>query len=158
MDMTNVSDGGAVPPTADLVLYASRMVHALRRSAIVPPPQLRVLALLDEYGPTGVSRLAELDSCTQPSVSTMVATLRDRGLVTKRADPKDARAGLVELSDDGRAQLLSARLDRGRAVDAALDALDPAVRPSAGEVDVAVSVLRAVTDALMGERPVPGRG
>ncbi|WP_169801719.1 MarR family winged helix-turn-helix transcriptional regulator [Millisia brevis] len=155
--MTHVPVDQAIPATADLVLYASRMVHTLRRSAIVPPPHLRVLALLDEHGPTGVSRLAELDSCTQPSVSTMVATLHTRGLVTKRADPHDARAGLVELTEQGREQLRSARLDRGRTVEAALDSLDPAQRPSPEDIDIAVSVLRSVTGALLAERATPGR-
>lgn len=157
MDVTEELDIPIESPAADLVLYASRIVHALRRSAVLPTSHLRILALLEEHGPTGVSRLAELDSCTQPSVSTMVATLNDRGLVSKRVDPKDARAGLVELTAVGRAQLRTARLDRGRTVESALDSLDPAHRPSGRDIDIAVTVLRAVAGALPVEKSIPGR-
>lgn len=152
MNVTAISDDRSVPPTADLVLYASRLVHTLRRTATVPPPHLRILALLDEHGATGVSRLAELDCCTQPSMSTMVATLAGRELVSKRVNPNDARAGLVEITERGRTHLLSARLERGHTIDTALERIDSAQRPSPEDVDVAVSVLRAISEAMQ-----PGR-
>jgi DNA-binding MarR family transcriptional regulator len=38
---------------------------------------------------------------TQPSVSRLIDRLAGRGLVTKRADPGDARGIVVDLTDDG---------------------------------------------------------
>lgn len=142
-----------LPPTADLVLYASRLVHALRRSAAISPPHLRILALLDEQGPVGVSRLAHLDRCTQPSMSTTIAGLAERGWLTKKADPNDARAGLVELTDAGRVQLREARRHRAEILAVALAAIDDEDRPTPEQIEIAVSVLRKVGAAL----PVAGR-
>src|SRR5690349_12994631 len=84
----------------DLVAYAARLVRAVRRS-VEHPTGIRVLSLLDELGPQGVSALAAADRCSQPTMSGTIATLVELGLVTKAANPDDARSTLVALSPAG---------------------------------------------------------
>lgn len=98
---------------SDLVLYAARLIRAVRRS-VRQPVGVRVLSLLDEHGsPIGVSALAALDGSSQPSMSGTVHALVERGWVEKERDPADARSSLVRLTDAGREVLAEARRVNG---------------------------------------------
>ncbi|WP_202879283.1 hypothetical protein [Nocardioides cynanchi] len=46
--------------SGELVVYAARLVRAIRRR-VGHPAGIRILALLDELGPQGVTALAEVD-------------------------------------------------------------------------------------------------
>ncbi|PRY16927.1 MarR family winged helix-turn-helix transcriptional regulator [Kineococcus rhizosphaerae] len=88
----------------------------LTRSATAAAPgtslsltQARVLGNLDRLGPQRISRLAELERCAQPSMTSLVTRLGDAGHVRRTADPLDARAVLVELTATGRAALVADR-------------------------------------------------
>jgi len=94
--------------STDLVIYAARFVRALRRSSDVPAGA-RVLSLLDEHGPLGVTQLAKLDRCSQPTMSAAVSQLTEAGLVAKEPNPLDARGSVVSLTDDGRDVLAANR-------------------------------------------------
>jgi DNA-binding transcriptional ArsR family regulator len=76
--------------SSELVVYAARLVRAVRRR-VGQPSGIRILALLDEFGPQGVTALAEIDRSSQPTVSGAVRQLVEQGLVAKDADPGDAR-------------------------------------------------------------------
>src|SRR3954471_9792656 len=86
--------------STDLVIFSARLVRALRRSSDTPAGA-RVLSLLDEHGPLGVTQLAKLDRCSQPTMSSAVANLADAGLVAKESSPVDARSSVVSLTDEG---------------------------------------------------------
>jgi DNA-binding MarR family transcriptional regulator len=90
--------------STDLVIYAARFVRSLRRTHDVPAGG-RVLSLLDEHGPLGVTQLAKLDRCSQPTMSAAVSQLVEGGLVDKEPNPADARGSVVSLTDEGRAAL-----------------------------------------------------
>lgn len=94
--------------STDLVIYTTRLVRALRRSHDVPAGA-RVLSLLDEHGPLGITQLAKLDRCSQPTMSAAVAQLVDTGLVVKEPNPVDARSSVVSLTDEGRESLAGLR-------------------------------------------------
>jgi DNA-binding MarR family transcriptional regulator len=94
--------------STDLVIYTTRLVRALRRSHDVPAGA-RVLSLLDEHGPLGVTQLAKLDRCSQPTMSAAVAQLVDAGLVVKDPNPVDARGTVVSLTGEGRDSLAGLR-------------------------------------------------
>ena len=96
-------------------MYAARLVRAVRR-VVDSPAGVRVLSLLDELGPQGISALAAADRCSQPTMSGTVNALLERGLVTKSAHPDDARCTLVDLTAGGRAELARIRRDNGRVV------------------------------------------
>ena len=75
------------------------------------PPGFRVLSLLDEHGPLGITALATLDRSSQPTMSGAVAGLVALGLVDKQPNPADARGSVVTLTDLGRSELARVRGD-----------------------------------------------
>ncbi|MCB8956990.1 MAG: MarR family transcriptional regulator [Nocardioides sp.] len=93
---------------SDLVMHAARLVRAVRRDLELPAGT-RLLSLLDEHGPLGITQLAELDRSSQPTMSGAVAQLVEQGWVTKAPDPADARASRVTLTVSGRAELVRIR-------------------------------------------------
>ncbi|WP_338747652.1 MarR family winged helix-turn-helix transcriptional regulator [Janibacter alittae] len=130
---------------SDLVTSAARLVRASRQHIhSTPPAGVRVLSVLDEHGPCGVGRLAQLDRTSQPTMSGLVRTLADRGWVTKESDPDDARATLVALTPAGRDALSVVRRRTAEAVVTAVRE-HPVLTPE--DLATAVMVLRAVLEA-----------
>jgi len=127
--------------SSDLVVYAARLVRAVRRR-IAQPSGIRILSLLDELGPQGVTALAEVDRSSQPTVSGAVRQLEEQGLVARTPDPTDARRSLVRLTREGRRRLAAARRENGSAVAERL----ARTGHTAADVEAAVAVLRDVLD------------
>jgi DNA-binding MarR family transcriptional regulator len=100
---------------SDLTLYAARLVRLLRRER-PQPVGMRVLSVLDEVGPLGVTQLATIDQCSQPTMSGPGNGLVERGWVPKRPDPADARSSRVDLTDAGRRVLAQTRRSNGSLV------------------------------------------
>lgn len=94
---------------ARLVIGCSRFARTAAyasgaaRSAVLA---MRVLSQLDTRGPLRVGTLAHLESTTQPGVTAAVKGLEADGHVVRRADPTDARATVVEITESGKAELL----------------------------------------------------
>ena len=126
---------------SDLTLFAARLVRLLRRER-PQPPGMRVLSILDESGPLGVSQLAAVDQCSQPTMTGIVNGLVERGWVRKDSDPGDARASLVTLTPDGGRVLADARAANGALVAERLHAAGTGTQ----ELATAVAVLRTVLD------------
>jgi len=126
--------------SSDLVVYAARLVRAVRR-ALEQPAGIRVLSLLDEYGALGITQLAAADRSSQPTMSGAVAGLVDRGWVDKQPNPADARGSVVSLTAAGRAELERIRRMNGELVAARLAAGGPR---STEELATAVAVLRDI--------------
>jgi DNA-binding MarR family transcriptional regulator len=123
---------------SDLVVQAARLVRAVRRELELPALN-RIVSLLDEVGPVGISQLAELDRCSQPTMSSFVAQLVERGWATKEPNPDDARGSVVTLTDAGRDELRRVRRRHGERVAGLL-----AGTHTPEEVAMAVAVLRDV--------------
>jgi DNA-binding MarR family transcriptional regulator len=126
----------------ELVTQAARLVRAVRRRHDLPAG-LRVLSLLDEHGALGITRLAEADRCSQPTMSATVRDLVAAGRAAKQADPADARASVVTLTPAGRAELARIRRLNGEAVAARLAA---STTHSVDDLATAVAVLRDLLD------------
>lgn len=107
--------------SSDLVICASRLIRSLRRAHDVPAYG-RVLSLLDELGPQGITALAQADRCSQPTMSAAVAQLVEGGLVTKEPNPADARGSVIALTDQGHAELEGYRTSYAATVAARLEA------------------------------------
>jgi DNA-binding MarR family transcriptional regulator len=124
--------------SSDLVVYAARLVRAVRRENELPAA-FRVLSVLDEYGALGISQLAAADRCSQPTMSAAVAQLLAKGLVDKQPNPADARGSVVTLTERGRRELARVRSANGATVAARL-----AAHPhhTAEDLATAVAVLR----------------
>ena len=127
---------------SDLVVHAARLVRAVRRELHLPAG-IRILSLLDEFGPLGITRLADLDRSSQPSMSGAVTQLVDEGWVSKAQNPGDARASVVTLTEAGRAELARVRGAFGDRV-AGILADHPTITTE--DLATAVAVLRATLD------------
>jgi DNA-binding MarR family transcriptional regulator len=141
-----------VPTTLgnDLLRSAARLSRWASRHASfdVPFAQARLLALLDELGPSRVSALAAADHSSQPTTTTQLQRLEAAGWVHRSPDPEDARATLVSLSDDGQAALETVRRARLAVLSPALDQLDePALARVQVAIDVRNDLLTAAADA-----------
>jgi DNA-binding MarR family transcriptional regulator len=129
----------------DLTLYAARVVRLIRRE-LPQPVGMRVLSVLDESGPLGITQLAVIDQCSQPTMSGIVSGLVDRGWVTKQPDAGDARSSLVALTDAGRHTLSTARDANGAAIAGRLRSAGT----SPDDVATAIAVLRNVLEPSKG--------
>ncbi|MCU1536126.1 MAG: hypothetical protein JWP82_477 [Humibacillus sp.] len=124
----------------ELLRSAARLSRWASRNASfdVPFAQARLLALLDELGPSRVSVLAVADHSSQPTVTTQLQRLEASGWVDRAADPDDARASLVSLSPAGVDALAGVRRARLAVLAPALDELD---ETGVARLAVAVEVL-----------------
>ena len=86
--------------SSDLVVYAARLVRAVRRANELPAG-FRVLSLLDEHGPLGITALATADRCSQPTMSGAVSALADRGWVDKQPNPEEIHQVASRLASVG---------------------------------------------------------
>jgi DNA-binding MarR family transcriptional regulator len=114
----------------ELLAVVARFNRMATQRTRLPLPwaQARLLSMVDERGEARISDLAALDNCSQPTMTTQVRRLEDAGLVTRTADPSDARAVLIRITDEGRATLERVRADRAAVVNPMLEQLDPADR------------------------------
>jgi DNA-binding MarR family transcriptional regulator len=125
---------------AALVTQAARLVRTVRADMDLPAG-FRVLSMLDEHGPLGVTRLAVLDGTSQPTMSGTVAAVLERGWVDKQPHPDDARTAVVSLTDAGRAELLRGRARIGDQVARRLAATSHTEQDVAAAVDLLRSLL-----------------
>ncbi|MEQ6901306.1 MarR family transcriptional regulator [Nocardioides sp. YIM 152588] len=135
----------------ELVTQASRLVRAIRRHE----PQgadIRILSILDQVGPLGVTEMAEFDRTSQPSMSASVRRMAEQGWVSKEPNPADARSTLVALTPEGAAALARARDSNGRYVADRLAATGHGL----DDLRAAVALLRDVLSPLPDPHQTPG--
>ncbi|MCZ0727878.1 MarR family winged helix-turn-helix transcriptional regulator [Mycolicibacterium iranicum] len=115
---------------SDLLAVVARINRLANQRLRMPVPfaQARLLSTIEDRGEARISDLAALDHCSQPTMTTQVRRLEDAGMVTRAADPNDARAVLIRITAEGVAALRQARADRGAAVDPYLEQLSDADR------------------------------
>jgi DNA-binding MarR family transcriptional regulator len=139
---------------SDLVVHAARLVRAVRRLHELPPG-FRVLSLLDEHGPLGITQLAAIDRCSQPTMSGAVAHLAGLRLVDKQPNPRDRRGSVVTLTPTGLAELTRVRSEYGATVAARVEAHPT---HTLEDLATAVAVLRDVLDPRYDPRHATERG
>jgi DNA-binding MarR family transcriptional regulator len=107
----------------ELLVTSARFTRLAARETPTGMPRAlwRALAQLEDLGPTRVSDLAAADRVSQPTATTLVQKLVERGWAQRCTDPMDARAVRVTITDAGRAALAETR-------DAAAEALLPRLR------------------------------
>lgn len=133
----------------DLLRSAARLSRWASRNASfdVPFAQVRLLALLDELGPSRVSVLAVADHSSQPTITTQVNKIEAAGWVRRECDPDDARASVVSLTEAGHAALAGVRRARLSVLAPALDQFDDTGRDRMRvAVEVINELLRAATE------------
>ena len=90
---------------ADLLTVVARLNRMATQQSALPMPyaQARLLAQIEQQGPSRISELAAADHCSQPTMTTQVQRLEAGGWVERRGDPSDARAVLVSVTPAGTA-------------------------------------------------------
>lgn len=116
----------------------------------LPWAQGRLLSTIEDQGAARISDLANLDHCSQPTMTMQVRRLEDAGLVTRSPDPDDARAVLIRITHKGVQTLARARADRAAVVDPAIARLDPEDRQT---LAAAVRVMQRLLDNAASVRP-----
>jgi DNA-binding MarR family transcriptional regulator len=119
------------PGLDELAGCVERLVTWLRRNTAVPGYSVTTkltLARLQADGPARISDLARLEGVSQPGMTGLVNRLQSEGMVRRGADPTDARAALVELTDSGRAFVEERRAERVRVLSGRLERLSEADR------------------------------
>ncbi len=126
---------------SDLLSVVARLNRlATQRAGLeVPYAQVRLLAQVEEQGPARISTLAAADHCSQPTMTTQVQRLETEGWVTREADPADARAVLVTITDAGTEALRQARARRADVVAPHVAALSHGERDTLAD---AVEIIR----------------
>src|SRR5919112_3495241 len=110
-----------------LLVVSARFTRLAAREtpSAIPRALWRALAQLEELGPTRVSDLAAADRVSQPTATTLVQKLVERGWAQRCTDPMDARAVRVTITDAGRAALTETRDAAAEALMPRLGRLDP---------------------------------
>src|SRR6201984_2771334 len=120
--------------TAVFRLRSRIRIEAGLRSTGIPISQLAVLGRVIAEGPTTAAALAAGEHVTQQAIAQSLATLKERGLVDKRADPGDGRKSLVTATAAGRALLEAIGASRAEWLTRAIDAaVKPQERPLLAE-------------------------
>jgi len=132
---------------AELRLVVGRLARKLREHSPsgLTPTQLSSLANIDEYGPLRLTALAAREAVAPPTASRAVDALVGHGLVTREADPDDARSTILRVSSQGDAFLASWRQSRDALLASRLVTFDPAAVERLAQT---LPVLRAVLDSL----------
>ncbi len=73
---------------------------------------LSVLHTLSRRGPLRLTDLTATEQLKQPALTSLVAKLERDGLVSRRRDPRDGRAVLLSLTQEGRQIVRSRHADR----------------------------------------------
>jgi DNA-binding MarR family transcriptional regulator len=123
----------------------ARRLNALARGSGLTPSQLSALGVIARTGPIRLSDLAEAESMNPTMLSRVVAALDEAGLIRRRPDPDDRRAGLLEVTASGRRTHDRLRAERGRALTEGLESL---ASTEVAAVEAALPALEALIDAM----------
>jgi DNA-binding MarR family transcriptional regulator len=112
---------------------------------------LSALATLDRTGPRRITELAASEGVTQPSVTSLVASLVRAGYVERRSDPADKRVVVIAITEAG-----STYLGARRAVTAGVfaDAVEELSAEEGAILAAAVPVIERLRDLVEGQRGV----
>lgn len=111
-----------------LVASSARLVRLAARQSASPVPRAlaRTLSVVNELGEPRISDLAAADRISQPTATTLVQKLEERGWVQRTADPNDARAVRIAITEAGRAAITEFRQSAADALAPRLAALSAA--------------------------------
>jgi DNA-binding MarR family transcriptional regulator len=135
-----------------LAMAVSRLRSRIRieagmRSTGIPISQLAVLGRIIDEGPTTAAALAAGEHVTQQAIAQSLATLKERGLVEKQADPSDGRKSLVTATAAGRALMDGITASRDEWLTQAIDAaVRPEERPLLAD---AIALLERIADVRL---------
>ena len=103
----------------DLLTTAARVVRWVPKENgfSISLAAARLLARLQDNGPTRISDLALAEKCSQPTITNHVKRLEAAHLVERTADSRDARAWMIKLTKKGNQQLSLMRASIGSSLE-----------------------------------------
>jgi DNA-binding MarR family transcriptional regulator len=103
----------------DLITTSARIVRWVPKSSTftLSLAAARILARLNDNGPTRISELAVAERCSQPTITNHIKRMEASGLVERASDPRDARAWMIKLTPQGHEQLDELRDSLGTGVE-----------------------------------------
>jgi DNA-binding MarR family transcriptional regulator len=109
----------------ELITTAARMVRWVPKDHgfTLSLAATRLLARLQDNGPTRISDLAIAERCSQPTITNHIKRLEASGLVNRHVDPADARAWIIDLTESGEQQLARMRASLGTSLQPYLSAM-----------------------------------
>lgn len=113
---------------SELLVITAKLNRLANQRMRLPLPwaQARLLGTIDDCGESRISDLAELEHCSQPTMTTQVRRLEDAGLVARTPDAEDARAVRIRITPRGSETLAQARADRAAVIDPRINQLSAA--------------------------------
>lgn len=133
-----------------LSLTIARLARQLRshyrHSSPLTLSQLSVLNVLDSDGPLTPGQLATAERVQAPSMTRMVQSLEELGMISRTAAPWDGRLVILALTDAGHQALDNDRQARESWLDQQLKTLTDYERDTLTEATVLLNQLRAEPD------------
>lgn len=129
------------PAVALWELAAAAVRHSPRGT--ISRAAASTLSILEREGAQRITVLAQRESVSQPAMTNLVQRLEAQGLVTRAADPVDARATLISITAPGIETLTTRRRLQHDALRATIERLSPADRDA---IDAALPALSRFTE------------
>lgn len=147
--MHSSDDSSDRPLANQLVSAASRFARVVTQVSDIPisAVSMRALGYIERLGPQRISQMASYESISQPAMTSAINRLETDGLIIRQPDPADARAQLVDLTDQGRHLLEEYRGQVANVLQPKLKAL-PAADYAA--IESVVELLEKLTNELIG--------
>ena len=87
------------------LLRLTRLVRLQRVDMSVGLTQLSALFTLNKYGPLSAGELANHERVQPPSMTKVLASLEERGLLRRDPHPSDRRQAVIAITDEGKVLL-----------------------------------------------------
>jgi DNA-binding MarR family transcriptional regulator len=123
-----------------------RRVHETATEGDLTAPQLTALSRIDRLGPVTTAELARREQITPQAMGATVASLEQRGLVTRNADTSDGRRSILILTPAGRDAIHSGRSALSDKIAAAL--AESFTRDEITILDAAAPLIERLSDLL----------
>ncbi len=133
----------------ELITTAARMVRWVPKDGFtLSLAAARLLARLQDNGPTRISDLATAERCSQPTITNHIKRLEAAQLVQRHLDPGDARAWIISLTETGEQQLARMRASLGTSLQPYLAALPRRDRKALRDGIAAMQRLMGIQGAI----------
>lgn len=137
-----------------VVVHLNRQLRRTDLSLGLPTAQASALALLVSAGPDTISRLAMFEHVTAPTMTRIVSSLEDRGLVVRVRQANDMRVVRVEATASGVKLIQSALAHRIQGLLADLAELSvPELESLRAGVEVLARLVDSTQDPNVDSRP-----
>ena len=131
-DAAAPDDAAGDEPLSEVFWSVARRLRGVSQETLAPwditPAQFRALRVLRRHGAMRLSELSDRLTIAARSATEVIDSLQARDLASRRPDPADRRATLVELTEHGLQVLHGIRAARGTDSERVFDRLTQADR------------------------------